>query len=70
MQPKPTARSVDHMLIDPFRSQRCSNMLSDIEALLATTTPLPDNRTARCLELLAAAKALTGDILKRAHRIH
>jgi hypothetical protein len=26
------------------------------ETLISTTTPLPENRTARCMELLEAAK--------------
>jgi len=34
------------------------NMLAQIETLISTTTPMPENRSARCLELLKAAKAL------------
>lgn len=46
------------------------NMIAEVELLISTTTPLPENRTPRCLELLKAAKALTADMLKREPRIH
>ncbi len=39
------------------------NMLSETDLILSTTTPLPENRTARCLELLSTALALTDDLL-------
>ena len=35
------------------------NILEQVELLISTTTPLPENRTARCRELLRAASALT-----------
>jgi hypothetical protein len=38
------------------------NMISEVETLIATTAPLPENRSARCLELLRAALALADDI--------
>ena len=63
-------RSVTRMLIDPVPIKAIQNMLAEVESLLSTTTPLPENRTARCLELLQAAKAVTNDILKRASRVH
>jgi len=63
-------RTVGRMLIDPIPIKALQNMLAEIENLISTTTPLPENRTARCLELLQAAKALTSDILKRASRVH
>ena len=63
-------RSVGRMLIDPIPIKALQNMLAEIETLISTTTPLPENRTARCLELLQTAKALTNDILKRASRVH
>ena len=58
------------MLIDPVPIKAIQNMLVEIESLISTTTPLPENRTARCLKLLQAAKAVTTDILKRASRVH
>jgi len=58
------------MLIDPIPIKALQNMLAEIETLISTTTPLPENRTTQCLELLQAAKALTNDILKRASRVH
>lgn len=62
--------SVERMLIDPVPIKALQNMLGEIEMLISTTTPLPENRTGRCLELIQAAKALTNDILKRASRVH
>ncbi len=63
-------RSVLRMLIDPVAIKALQNMLAEIETLISTTTPLPENRTVRCLELLETAKALTNDILKRASTVH
>ena len=63
-------RSVGRMLIDPVPIKALQNMLVEIETLISTTTPLPENRTARCLELIQAAKAVTNDILKRASSVH
>jgi hypothetical protein len=62
--------SVGRMLIDPVPIKAIQNMLVEIESLISTTTPLPENRTARFLELIQAAKAVTNDILKRASRVH
>jgi len=58
------------MLIDPVPIKALQNILGEIETLISTTTPLPENRTARCLELPQTAKALTDDILKRVSRVH
>jgi hypothetical protein len=44
-------------------------MLTEIEALISTTSPFPEKRKAHCLELLQAAKALTNDMMKRGTRI-
>ena len=41
------------------------NMLAETDLLLSTTTPLPENRTARCRELLGDALALADDLLKQ-----
>src|ERR1019366_2228015 len=41
------------------------NMLSETDLLLSTTTPLPENRTPRCRELLSDALALADDLLKQ-----
>ncbi len=38
-------------------------MLEQVELLISTTEPLPENRTPRCQELLRAALALTDDLL-------
>jgi hypothetical protein len=40
-------------------------LLSETDLILATTD-LPENRTARCRELLRAAVALTDDLIKQA----
>jgi len=39
------------------------NMLSEVDLILSTTEPLPENRTARSRELLSAA--LADDLLKQ-----
>ncbi|HMF97131.1 MAG TPA: hypothetical protein VKE96_22690 [Vicinamibacterales bacterium] len=57
------------MFIDPVAFKALQNTLSDIEALISKTTPLPENRTPRCLELLQTAKALMSDMMKRASRV-
>ena len=57
------------MFVDPVAIKALQNMLGEIETLISTTTPLPENRTARCIDLLAAAKALTNDMVKRANRV-
>ena len=41
------------------------NMLAETDLILSTTTPLPENRTARCRELLGDALALADDLLKQ-----
>jgi hypothetical protein len=38
------------------------NLISETDLILSTTTPLPENRTPRCRELLAAALALADDL--------
>lgn len=43
--------------------QALKNIISEAELLISTTTPLPENRTSRCLELLRSALALTEDLL-------
>jgi hypothetical protein len=57
------------MFVDPVAVKALQNMLGDIETLISTTEPLPENRTARCLELLAVAKALLHDMTKHASRV-
>jgi hypothetical protein len=39
------------------------SLISETDLILSTTTPLPENRTARCRELLSAALALADDLL-------
>jgi len=57
------------MFIDPVAIKALQNVLAEIETLISTTSPLPENRTARCVELLQTAKALTNDMMKRGSRI-
>jgi hypothetical protein len=40
-------------------------ILSEVELLIATTDPLPENRTACALDLLRTGQALTNDMLKQ-----
>jgi len=57
------------MFVDPVAIKALQNILGEIETLISTTTPLPENRTARCIELLQTARALTNDMMKRGSRI-
>lgn len=41
-------------------------LIRETDLTLATTPPLPENRTARCRELLAAALSITDDLLAQA----
>jgi hypothetical protein len=41
-------------------------LISDTDLILSTTVPLPENRTARCRELLKAAMAMTDDLIAHA----
>jgi hypothetical protein len=57
--------------MDRASIEALQNMIEQVELLISTTTPMPENRSGRCLELLKAAKALTDDMLqKRATGIH
>jgi hypothetical protein len=57
------------MFVDPIAITALHNLLGEIETLISNAPPLPENRTARCLELLEAAKALIKDMMKRASRV-
>jgi|SRR5579872_47909 len=46
--------------------QALKRLISEVDLLLETTTPLPENRTVRSRELLRAALALTDDLLATA----
>jgi len=50
---------------DPTQLQALKNMLSEVDLILSTTTPLPEQRTPRCRELLGAALALADDLLRQ-----
>ena len=41
------------------------NMLSEVDLILSTADPLPENRTARCRELLASSMALADDLVNQ-----
>src|ERR1035437_8784121 len=41
------------------------NLISETDQILATTPELPENRTARCRELLRSPLALTDDLLSQ-----
>ena len=58
------------MFVDPVAIKALQNVLGEIETFISTTTPLPENRTVRCIELLEAAKALTNEMMKRGSRVH
>lgn len=48
---------------DSIRALR--NIIEQIDLLISTTVELPENRTARCRELLRAAEALADDLLEQ-----
>jgi hypothetical protein len=52
------------MATDRASLEALANMIAQVEVLISTTAPLPENRTARCLELLRAAKALADDLAR------
>ena len=58
------------MIINPVAVKALQNVLSEIASVLSTTTPLPEGRTVRCLELIQTAKALIVDMEKRAGQVH
>lgn len=49
------------MPTDETSIEALENIIAEVELLISTTAPLPENRTTRCLELLSPAKALTAD---------
>jgi hypothetical protein len=52
------------MAIDRNSLEALKNLISQVDLLISTTTPLPENRTPRCRELLRTALTLTEDLLK------
>jgi hypothetical protein len=58
------------MPTDRASVEALQTMLGEIETLISTTTPLPENRTPRCLELLRAAKALAADLSRGSGGVH
>jgi hypothetical protein len=57
------------MTADRASLNALKNMISEVELLISTTEPMPENRTARSLELLRAAKALTDDLLGKNRKV-
>ena len=58
------------MPFDRASVEALQNMIAEIETIISTTEPMPENRTERCLELLRAAKALTADLARQPSRTH
>ena len=56
------------MPYDPDSFEALTNMIAEVELLISTAPPLPENRTPRCLELLKGALALTADLRRSARR--
>ncbi len=52
----------------PDRSsvEALKNIISQVDLLISTTEPMPENRTSRCLELLKAAAVLVDDLAQQA----
>lgn len=53
----------DRSSIDALKS-----MLAEVELILTTTAPLPENRTPRCVELLRSATAIADDLARAGSR--
>lgn len=53
------------MPVDRDSLRAFKNIASQVDLLISTTEPMPDNRTARCRELLRAADAIADDLLKQ-----
>jgi hypothetical protein len=49
-------------MVDRTSIEALKNMIAEVENLISTTAPMPENRSARCLELLRAALALADDL--------
>jgi hypothetical protein len=56
----------DESMADQSSLRALENIIAQIDQLISTTVPLPENRTPRCQELLRAASALVDDLLKQA----
>lgn len=54
------------MPTDRASIQTLKRLIAEVDLILETTNPLPENRTARSRELLRAALALTDDLLATA----
>ncbi len=54
------------MAVDRSSLQALKNLISEADLILETAPPLPENRTAACRESLAAALALTDDLMRQA----
>jgi hypothetical protein len=52
------------MPLDRSSLQALKNIIEQVDLLISTTVPLPENRTPRCRELLKTALALTDDVLR------
>src|SRR5437660_3018089 len=62
--------SVSRRILRGMASERTEltalkKLLGEADQILATTPELPENRTARCRELLTSALALTDDLLSQ-----
>lgn len=62
----PSPRYREGMASQRTELMTLKNLISETDQLLATLPLLPENRTARCRELLTSALALTDDLLKQA----
>ena len=51
------------MSTDRASVEALKNIIAEVETLISTATPMPENRTARCLELLQTARILADDLV-------
>ena len=52
-------------MVDVTGSGALKNILEEVELLIRTTDPLPENRTGVCLTLIPPARALAHDLIGR-----
>lgn len=57
------------MPVDRSSLQALKNLIAEVDLILETCPPLPENRTGRSRELLNAALALADDLIKQAGKV-
>jgi hypothetical protein len=56
-------------MADRASIEALTRIIEEVETIISTTTPMPENRSARCLELFRAAKALAADLGRQGGKV-